>query len=82
MRHSLGDEPLTLTRYHSCGLRQLYKALEGWKSVCGRAFNLKGIKGKIFCFSSLHKALFLFYYSSFNGMMRADSAMVGGGVVS
>ena len=32
---------------------QLYKALEGWKSVCGRAYNLKDIKGKIFCFSSL-----------------------------
>ena len=31
---------------------QLYEALDGWKSVCGRAYNLKGINGKI-CFSSL-----------------------------
>ena len=29
------------------------EALEGWKSVCGRAYNLKGIKGNIFYFSSL-----------------------------
>ena len=35
MGHSPGDEPLTLTRYHSCGLQQLYEALEGWKSICG-----------------------------------------------
>ena len=26
---------------------QLYEALEWWKSVCGRAYNLEGIKGKI-----------------------------------
>ena len=43
---SPGDEPLTLTRCHSCGLPQLYEAF-GWKSVCGRVYNLKGIKGKI-----------------------------------
>ena len=49
---SPGDEPLTLTRCHSSGLLQLYEALERWKSVCGRAYNVKGIKGKI-CFSSL-----------------------------
>ena len=42
---SPGDEPLTLTRWHSCGLPQLYEALEGWKSICGRAYNLKDIKG-------------------------------------
>ena len=33
---SPGDEPLNLTRYHSCGLSQLYEAF-GWKSICGRA---------------------------------------------
>ena len=38
---SPGDEPLTLKRCHSCGLPQLYEAFEGWKSVCGRAYNLK-----------------------------------------
>ena len=33
--HSLGDEPLNLTRCHSFGLPQVYEALEGWKSVYG-----------------------------------------------
>ena len=47
---SLEDEPLTLTRCHSCGLSQPYEALEEWKSVCGRAYGLKGIKGKIIFF--------------------------------
>ena len=28
------DEPLTLMRFHSCGLPQLHEAF-GWKSVCG-----------------------------------------------
>ena len=46
MGHSLGEEPLTLMRFHSCGL-QLYEDFEGWKHVCDRAYNLKGIKGKI-----------------------------------
>ena len=27
------DEPLTLTRSHSCGLPQLYEAFEGWGSL-------------------------------------------------
>ena len=77
MERSPGDEPLTLTRCHSCGLTQLYEAFEGWKSVCGRVYNLKGIKGKIlFFFSFLN---FLFYCSSFHGMMRADPAVVAGG---
>ena len=40
------NEPLTLTRRHSCGLPKLYETI-GRKSVCGRAYNLKGIKGKI-----------------------------------
>ena len=31
-----GDEPLTLTRYHSCELPQLYETLEGWRSICGQ----------------------------------------------
>ena len=50
MGRSPGDEPLTLTRYHSCRLPQLYEVIERWKSVCGRAYNLQG---KFFCFSSL-----------------------------
>ena len=29
---------------------QLYEAFEGWKSVCGRAYNFKGIKGKFVLF--------------------------------
>ena len=52
MGFSTGDETLTLMGCHSCGLSQLYEALEGWKSVSGQAYNFKGIKGKIFCFSS------------------------------
>ena len=34
MWHSQGDESQTLMRCHSCGLSQLYEALEGWNSVC------------------------------------------------
>ena len=29
---------------------QLYEAFEGWKSVCGRGYNFKGIKGKFYVF--------------------------------
>ena len=50
--HSPEDEPKTLTRYHNCGLSQLYEAC-GWKSVCGQAYNLKSIKGKIYFLSFL-----------------------------
>ena len=50
MGRSPGDDPLTLTRWHSSGLPQLYEALEGWKAVCGLAYNLKGIKGKLYVF--------------------------------
>ena len=67
MGRKLGDEPLTLMRCHSCGMAQVYEAL-WWKSVCGRAYNLKGIKGKI-----------SFFFNHFHGMMRADSAVAGGG---
>ena len=57
MGRSQGDEPLILTKCHSCGLPQLYEAFEGCKSVCGRAYNLKGIKGKfLFFFSFLSLA--------------------------
>ena len=35
---------------HSCGLPQLNEAF-GWKSVCGRAYNLKGIMRKIYFLS-------------------------------
>ena len=48
MGRSPGDEPLTLMICHSCGLPKLYEAFEGWKSVCGQAYILKGIKGKFF----------------------------------
>ena len=53
MGRSPGDEPLTVTRCPSCGLTQLYEDFEGCKLLCGRAYNLKGIKGEIFWFSSL-----------------------------
>ena len=29
---------------------QLYEACEGWKSICGQAYNLKGIKEMLFFF--------------------------------
>ena len=35
MERSTEDEPMNLTRCQSCGLPQLYDALEGWKFVCG-----------------------------------------------
>ena len=41
---------LTLKKRHSCGLTQLYEPLQGWKSICGRGYNLKGIKGKFSVF--------------------------------
>ena len=50
IRHSPGDEPQTLTTCHSCGLPHLCEALEVWKSVCGRSYNLKGIKGTVSLF--------------------------------
>ena len=74
------NEPLTLTRCHSSGMPQLYEAFEGWKSVCGRAFSLKGIKGKISVFR-LFLSLCFFYRSSFHGIMRADPKVAGGGIV-
>ena len=40
-----GDEPLTLTRCHICGLPQLYEALEGPN------LQFKGHKGENFIFS-------------------------------
>ena len=67
MMRSPGNEPMTLTKSHSCGLPQLYEAFEGWKSICGRAYNLKGIKG------------IFFYCSSFLGMIRGDPAVACGG---
>ena len=81
--HSQGDEPLTSPRCHSYGLPQLYETC-GWKSVCGRAFNLKGVKGKNYfslffpklCFSFIH---FISFHSSFHSMMRADPEGAGRG---
>ena len=54
---SPGNKPLTLTICQSCGFPQLNEALEGWKSVYGRAYNLKGIKWKI--------SIFLFFLKFF-----------------
>ena len=36
-----GDEPLTLTRCYSREMPQAYEALEGCKSVCSQAYNLR-----------------------------------------
>ena len=52
MGRSPGHESQTLTRCHSCGLPQLYEEY-GWRFVCGRAYNLKGINEKIYLFSFL-----------------------------
>ena len=48
----------------------------GWKSVCGQAYNLKGIKEKISFFLKLY---FSFTVAHFHAMMRAYPAMAGGG---
>ena len=72
MGRSPGDEPQTLTRCHSCVLPQLYEAFEGWKSVCGGAYNLKGIERKFLFF-------FFLSFASFLGMMRADPVVTGKG---
>ena len=66
-----GGEPQTLMRCHSSGLPQLYEAFK-WKFVCFQTYNLKGIKGKIYLYYFLPSALFLFYCSSFYGMMLAN----------
>ena len=65
MGHSSGDEPQTLTRCHSGGLPQIYEAFEGWKSVCDRAYNLKGIKGKFSVFLFFLKLCFSFTVAHF-----------------
>ena len=65
MNHGPEDEPLTLTRCHSCGLPQLYEACEGWKSVCGRGYNLKGIKGNFSVFLLFLGLLFSFTVAHF-----------------
>ena len=50
---------------------QLNEAFEGRKSVCGRAYNLKGHKGEFFLF------FFLSFASlTFLGMMRGDEMEV------
>ena len=41
-----GGISLTLTRFHSCELPQLYEAIKGQRSACGQAHNL-GPKGNI-----------------------------------
>ena len=73
----MGDEPQTLTRCHSCGLLQLYKAC-GWKSACSRPYNLKGIKGERgkFIFSFVFLLLKLI---SWHDACRPP--VLGGGVV-
>ena len=46
--------------------------LLGGNIVCGRAYNLKGIKGKMFLF---FLKLFLIYCSSFHGMMWGGASV-------
>ena len=65
MGRSPKNEPLTLMRCHNCGLKQLYDVLEGWKSVCGRAYNLKAIKGKISSFLIFLKLCIFFTEAHF-----------------
>ena len=65
MERSPADEPLTLTRCYSCGLLQLYEALEGWKFICGSAYNLKSIKGKIYVILLFLKLCFFFTVTHF-----------------
>ena len=65
VKGSVWDEPLTLMKCHICGLPQLYEALEGWKSICGRAHNLKGIKGNYLVFFSFFKLCFSFIVAHF-----------------
>ena len=48
-----------------CGLPELYEAFEGWKSVFGRAYSLKGIKGKFFVFLLFLKLCFSFTVAYF-----------------
>ena len=54
-----GINLISLTKCHCCGLSQLYEASE-LKSVCGRAYNLKGIKGKFSVFLHFLKLCFSF----------------------
>ena len=72
-----GDEPLTLTIYHSCELPQLYKALERWKSVLAKPTTY-GHKWEFFSFP-VCLVLLLFYFRLFHGIMRADPAIAGSG---
>ena len=81
MVRSPEEETMTLTICHSCGLPQLYEALEGWKSICGLAYNANDIEGKNYFFSFLYLPLFLFYCSSFHDKIRADPAVAEGGNV-
>ena len=48
MGRSPGDEPLTLTRGYICEMSQPYEALEGWKSACGQAYNLRPTEENFF----------------------------------
>ena len=52
----------------------------GDESLQLKAYKLKGINGTIYVFLFFLK-LFLFYCSSFQGMMRADPAVDGRGNV-
>ena len=72
---SPGDESLTMTRCHSCGLPQLYETLERWKSLWPN-LQLKGgkIKKKIFLFFLV---LLPFCCLSFHGVMNTSPMEVG-----
>ena len=56
---------------------QSYRKPLGGNSVCGRACNLQGIKGKISFFLFFSFLNLNFYCSSFHGIMRADPPVVG-----
>ena len=49
---SLRDDLLTPTSLHSYRMSKLFETLEGWRVVCGLAYNLREIKGN-FIFSYL-----------------------------
>ena len=72
-------ECMTLTRCYSCGLPQPYE-VSGWKFVCGKAYNFKGIKGKI-SFLFFPKLCSSFTVVHYHGKIRGDTTLVAGGNV-
>ena len=73
---SPGDKPLILMRCQS-----YMKTLKGGISSVAEPTTFKGDKWENFLFFLSSQALFLFYCSSFHGVMRANLAWTGGGNV-